>query len=134
MRRRRDMPTPPRDLPWGSPRSLPAMPALRAHTESELQRQLLVAAVWTSLRRAEPLVECAVRARDRAVGPEIADESVHVVLLRLPRAQAVNRVGRDPDDLGVLEAVKVGVLVAQLTELLRARAGERVRIEHEHDV
>src|SRR5438045_8257750 len=55
MRRRRDMPTPSRDLPWGSPRSLPAMPALRAHTESELQRQLLVAAVWTSLRRVEPV-------------------------------------------------------------------------------
>src|SRR5207248_1562162 len=67
------------------------------------------------------------------VGPEVADETVHVGLLRLPRAQAVDRVCRYPDYLGVLQTFEVGVLIAQLTELFRTRAGECERIEDEHD-
>jgi len=62
--------------------------------------------------RAQPLVERTVRARDRAVRPEVADEAVDVVLLRLPRAQAVDRVGREADDLGVLYTFEVGLLVS----------------------
>src|SRR5579864_7598669 len=57
--------------------------------------------------RAQPLVECAVCARDSAVRPEVADEAVDVVLLRLPRAQAVHGITRDPDDLGVLQPFEV---------------------------
>ena len=86
-----------------------------------------------AVRAAELLVEHAVRAGDRAVRPEVAEHREREALLRRPLLLRVARVARDREHLR-LHRVELRQVVAQRAQLALADAGERERVEDDHDV